>query len=141
MNVDDVRVGAVTALVALARSEVWTDRRDAAVALASFLDSDDAQAALYDLLLDGSDTAVTRAATAAVARQADARGWAVITLALASADDDQGEWIGTGVGEGVGWSEPGDRDIAVTTAARLLEHPEPHIRLGAQRLMEMLTES
>ncbi len=136
-----MRAGAVTALVTLGRSEIWTDRRDAAVALASFLDSDDAQAALYDLLLDGSDTAVTKAATAAVARRADARGWAVITLALASADDNQGDGIRTGVREGVGWYEPGDRELALKTVARLLAHPEPHIRIGARRLMGMLTGS
>ncbi|MDQ2758318.1 MAG: hypothetical protein M3Y71_17490 [Actinomycetota bacterium] len=132
----DLRERAVAALVALASSVSPLDRRDAGVALTGFLDVEAAQAVLHDLALD-PDESVSRTVSAALARRADPRGWVVIVLALATADESQQGSIRHGVGEVVEASDA-TRLQAAQTALRLHEHPEASIRDGAARLLAIL---
>ncbi len=132
----DLRADAVSALAALAASESPLDRRDAGIALTGFLDAETAQAVLHDLALDADD-AVNRVVSAAIARRADPRGWVVLVLALATADEGQQGCIRHGVGEVVEASDA-TRLQGAHTALRLHEHPEEAIREGARRLLQIL---
>lgn len=132
---DVLRLRAVEALTPLAASPRWTDRRDAGAALAGFLDAEPAQAVLHDLVLD--DESVARATAAALARQPDPRGWVVLTLALATADDEQHKAVEAGVTEVVSASAA-TRLVGARTGLRLQEHPDPDIAAGATRLLALL---
>ena len=131
----DLREPAVSALVALASSRSPVDRQDAGVALASFLETETAQAVLHDLVLDPDDE-VARTVSRALASRADPAGWVVLVLALATADERQRGSIRDGVDEGIG--SDADRLPAARTALRLQEHPELAISDGAAHLLAIL---
>ncbi|MFC5153238.1 HEAT repeat domain-containing protein [Streptomyces amakusaensis] len=88
--------GFETAL-AEASSPSWPVRARAGRDLASFADAPEAAEALARLLLDSEDTAVTRRTAEALARVGTPAATRLIALALSEADDNQAEWIWTGM--------------------------------------------
>ncbi|MEW2390123.1 hypothetical protein AB0933_17420 [Streptomyces venezuelae] len=88
--------GLATAL-AEASSPSWSQRVHAGRDLASFADVLEAAEALMGLLLDVEDTAVTRQTAEALARVGTVAAVRLIALAVAEADDQQADWLQTGV--------------------------------------------
>ncbi|MEV5454057.1 MULTISPECIES: hypothetical protein [unclassified Streptomyces] len=85
------------AALAEASSPSWAQRVRAGRDLASFVDVPEAAEALVGLLLDVEDTAVTRQTAEALARVGTVAAVRLIALAVAEADDNQADWLQTGV--------------------------------------------
>ncbi|MEU5344184.1 MULTISPECIES: hypothetical protein [unclassified Streptomyces] len=85
------------AALAEASSLSWTQRARAGRDLASFPDVPEAAEALVGLLLDVEDTAVIRQTAEALARVGTVAAVRLIALAVAEADDNQADWLQTGV--------------------------------------------
>lgn len=85
------------ATLAEASSPSWTQRVRAGRDLASFADVPEAEKTLSGLLLDVEDTAVTRQTAEALARVGTLAAMRLIALAVAEADDNQVDWLQTGV--------------------------------------------
>ncbi|MEU7283204.1 HEAT repeat domain-containing protein [Streptomyces sp. NPDC045431] len=90
---------ALEAALAEASSPSWTRRARAGRALAPFAEVPEAAEALVALLLDDEDTAVTRHTAEALARVGTVAAIRLIALAAAEADDNQADWLQTGVGD------------------------------------------
>ncbi|MEU3186658.1 HEAT repeat domain-containing protein [Streptomyces sp. NPDC006923] len=83
--------------LAEASSPSWTQRVRAGRDLASFADVPEAAEALVRLLLDVEDTAVTRETAEALARVGTVAAVRLIALAVAEGDDNQADWLQTGM--------------------------------------------
>ncbi|MET7487929.1 HEAT repeat domain-containing protein [Streptomyces sp. NPDC005538] len=88
---------ALAAALAEASSASWTRRARAGRDLAAFADVPEAADVLVGLLLDPEDTAVIRQTAEALARVGTAAAAQLIALAAARADDNQADWLHTGV--------------------------------------------
>lgn len=125
-------------LQVLATSEDYKDRRRAAVGLARLADEPAAGALLRELVLDAEDTAVTLAATAAVMGRGDRAGLGILAAALATADDQQRNWIEAGIAEALGESEEA-RDKAMAIVRECVPGAPDHApRRGIERLLSLL---
>ncbi|MFF0190338.1 hypothetical protein [Streptomyces sp. NPDC005244] len=85
------------AALAEASSPSWPQRVRAGRDLASFADVPEAAEALVKLLLDVGDTAVIRQTAEALVRVGTVAAVRLIALAVAEADDQQADWLQTGV--------------------------------------------
>jgi len=85
------------AALADASSPSWTQRVRAGRDLALFADVPEAAEALVGMLLDVEDTAVTRQTAESLARVGTVAAVRLIALAVAEADDNQADWLQTGV--------------------------------------------
>ncbi|MET8447914.1 hypothetical protein [Streptomyces sp. NPDC005209] len=115
--------------LAEALSPSWAQRVRAGRHLASFADVPEAAGTLVGLLLDAEDTAVTRRAAEALARVGTVAAMRLIALAVAKADDNQADWLQTGVHDalvGLG----GTQDVAAA-CGKLVQDPEEAVRRGA----------
>ncbi|WP_328946950.1 hypothetical protein OG259_00300 [Streptomyces sp. NBC_00250] len=120
--------GLGTAL-AEASSPSWTQRACAGRALASFAEVPEAAEALLALLLDVGNTAVTRETAEALAQVGTVAAVRLIALAVAEADDNQADWLQTGVHDVLVDSKSG-LEVAVV-CRKLARDPEEAVRQGA----------
>ncbi|WP_433174942.1 hypothetical protein [Actinoallomurus sp. CA-150999] len=121
----------------MARSADHRDRADAGRALAVFADLRQACEPLVALVLDPHDTFVTWATAVALLRRQDKVGYAVISRALAVADDNTSDWIHTAIRE-VFAVYGRERDAAVRECRALLDDADGHVRAGARLLTTAL---
>jgi len=117
------------AALAEAASPSWTQRVHAGRGLASFADVPEAAEALLGLLLDGEDTAVTRRTAEALARVGTVAAVRLIALAVAEADDNQADWLQTGVHDALAGPDV-SADIAAACGG-LARDSEEAVRRGA----------
>lgn len=102
--------GELAELVTLAQSHDYRDRVVAATGMARLAHLPAATTWLQKLLLDAEDTAVTEAAARALIARGDEHGIRALVAALTEADDNQVDWIESGVGDALGESsQPGSR--------------------------------
>ncbi|MEU8952313.1 hypothetical protein [Streptomyces sp. NPDC048489] len=118
--------------MAEASSPSWTQRVRAGRDLASFADVPEAAQALVGLLLDVEDTAVTRQTAEALARVGTVGAIRVIALAVAEADDNQADWLQTGVHDALVGPD-GLPDVAAV-CGKLARDPEEAVRRGAAEI-------
>lgn len=118
--------------VARASSSSWSQRVRAGNDLASFADVPEAAEALVGLLLDAEDTAVTRQTAEALARVGTAVAVRLVALAVAAADDNQADWMLTGVHDAL-VRTGGSPDIA-TVCGQLAQDTEAAVRQGAAEI-------
>jgi hypothetical protein len=131
------RHAVVMSLITLARSADYRDRADAGRALATFVDVQQAREPLLALVLDPHDTFVTWVTADALLRRQDNVGYAVISRALAVADDNTSEWIYTAIGDAfVVYGR--ERDAAVRECRTLLDDADGDVRTGSRLLMTAL---
>ncbi|WP_051772169.1 hypothetical protein [Saccharothrix sp. NRRL B-16314] len=135
---DEARNAVVAALVDLAGSADYRDRADAGRCLASFAEMPAARGPLLALVLDAGDTFVTRATAEALLRRGDAVGLAAVASALAAADPNHADWVGTAVRD-VFAVFSDERDAAVRECEVLTGHPDERTRRGAGLLTAVLT--
>ncbi|OKI57693.1 hypothetical protein [Streptomyces sp. MJM1172] len=84
------------------------------------------------LLLDVEDTAVTRRTAEALARVGTVAAMRLVALAVAEADDNQADWLQTGVHDArVG---PGRGSDAAAACGTLARDPEEAVRRGAANI-------
>ena len=127
--------GGWRAAMADAVSPSWVRRAAAGRGLASFVDVPEAAEALVRLLLDAEDTAVTRRTAEALAEVGTVPAVRLVALALAGADDQQADWLRTGVEDAVlGRDDAPPPDIA-GACRRLARDPEPAVRRGAAEIV------
>ena len=106
--------------------------------LARSADDPAAGALLRELVLDAEDTAVTLAASTALMERGDRAGLGILAAALATADDQQGNWIEAGVAEALGESEEA-RDKAMAIARECFAGAvDDAARRGTERLLSLL---
>ncbi|MFE0209048.1 hypothetical protein [Streptomyces sp. NPDC058985] len=117
------------AALAEASSPSWTQRVRAGRDLASFADVPEAGETLVGLLLDVEDTAVTRQTAEALARVGTAAAIRLIALAVAAADDNQADWLQTGVHDAL--VGPGDAPDIAAACGKLVLDPAEAVRRGA----------
>ncbi|WP_158689471.1 HEAT repeat domain-containing protein [Streptomyces viridosporus] len=117
------------AALAEASSPSWSQRVRAGRDLASFADVPEAAEALTGLLLDGEDTAVTRQTAEALARVGTVAAVRLIALAVAAADDNQANWLQTGVHDAL--VGPDDAPDVAAVCGQLARDPEEAVRRGA----------
>ncbi|MEE1931306.1 hypothetical protein V1J52_24575 [Streptomyces sp. TRM 70351] len=117
------------AALAEALSPSWTQRVRVGRDLASFADAPEAAETLVGLLLDVEDTAVTRQTAEALARVGTVAAIRLIALAVAEADDNQADWLQTGVHD-VFVGPGGALDVAAA-CGKLARDPEEAVRRGA----------
>ncbi|GAA2495764.1 hypothetical protein GCM10023100_03040 [Actinocorallia cavernae] len=117
------------AALAEASSPSWIQRVHAGRDLASFADAPEAAEALVGLLLDVEDTVVTRQTAKALARAGTVAAIRLIALAVAEADDNQADWLETGVQDALVGPD-GLPDIAAA-CEKLARDPEEAVRRGA----------
>ncbi|MGR3875528.1 hypothetical protein ACUXZZ_44065 [Streptomyces graminifolii] len=81
------------------------------------------------LLLDAEDTAVTRQTAEALTRVGTVTAMRLVALAVAEADDNQADWLQTGVHDAL----VGPRGVPDVAAAckKLARDPEEAVRRGA----------
>lgn len=122
----------------LAMSADYRDRRRAAVGLARSADDPATGALLRELVLDAEDTAVTLAASTALMARVTRAGLGILAAALATADDQQADWIEAGIAEALRDSER-SRDKALALVGEgLPEATDGAARVGVQRLLSLL---
>ncbi|WP_107058108.1 HEAT repeat domain-containing protein [Streptomyces globisporus] len=117
------------AALAEASSPSWARRARAGRDLASFAEVPEAAEALLGLLLDAEDTAVTRQTAEALARMGTVAAMRLIALAVAGADDNQADWLQTGVHDVLVDSDGGPA-VAVV-CGKLARDPKEVVRRGA----------
>ncbi|MFJ9596683.1 hypothetical protein ACIRS3_28530 [Streptomyces virginiae] len=117
------------AALAEASSPSWMQRVRAGCDLASFADVPEAADALVGLLLDVEDTAVTRQTAEALARVGTVAAVRLIALAVAEANDDQADWLQTGVHDALVGPD-GVQDVAAA-CGKLARDQEEAVRRGA----------
>ncbi|MEU0677811.1 hypothetical protein ABZ330_33995 [Streptomyces sp. NPDC006172] len=96
------------AALARATSPSYPQRARAGRDLAACVDVPEVAVAVLRLLLDAEDTAVTRQTAEALARVGTAAAVRLIALAFAEADDNQADWIQTGVQDALADGAPPD---------------------------------
>lgn len=117
------------AALAEASSPSWTQRVRAGRDLAAFADVSEAAEALVRLLLDVEDTAVTRQTAEALTRVGTVAATRLVALAVAEADDNQADWLQTGVHDAL--VGPGGVPDVAAACGRLGRDPEEAVRRGA----------
>ncbi|MFF3604377.1 hypothetical protein [Streptomyces sp. NPDC002463] len=117
------------AVLAEASSPSWTQRVRAGRDLASFADVPEAADALLGLLLDVEDTAVTRQTAEALARVGTVAAVRLIALAVAEADDNQSDWLQTGVQDAL--VDPDGAPDVAATCRKLARDREEAVCRGA----------
>ncbi|MFD7865103.1 hypothetical protein [Streptomyces sp. NPDC059783] len=117
------------AAFAEASSPPWTQRVRAGRDLAPFADVPVVAEALVRLLLDVEDTAVTRATAEALARVGTVAAVRLIALAVAEADDNQADWLQTGVHDAL--VGPDSVPDIAATCANLAQDQEEGVRRTA----------
>jgi hypothetical protein len=122
-------MGGLEAALAEASSPSWTQRVRAGRDLASFTDVPEAAEALVGLLLDVEDTAVTRQTAEALARVGTVGAIRLIAFAVAEADDNQADWLQTGIYDALAGPD-GVPDVAAACGKLALD-PEEAVRRGA----------
>ena len=95
------------AALAGASSASWSQRVRAGCDLAPFADVPEAADVLVRLLLDVEDSAVTRRTAEALARVGTVAAARLIALAGVEADDNQADWIQTGVRDALAGTDGG----------------------------------
>ncbi|MFD9326275.1 hypothetical protein [Streptomyces sp. NPDC060065] len=120
------------AVLAGALSPSWSQRVRAGHDLASFADVPEAAKALVELLLDDEDTAVTRQTAEALTRVGSVAAVRLIALAVAEADDNQADWMQTGVHDALARTD-GVPDVAAV-CGQLARDPEAIVRRGASEI-------
>ncbi|MFF3504329.1 hypothetical protein [Streptomyces sp. NPDC003247] len=121
------------AALAEAASPSWSRRARAGRDLAASADVPEAAEALARLLLDAEDTAVTRHTARALARVGTAPALRIVALAVAAADDNQADWMRTGVQDAL--AGPDGVPGLATVCARLAGEPEEAVRRGAAEIL------
>jgi hypothetical protein len=86
------------------------------------------------LLLDVEDTAVTRQTAEALARVGTVAAIRLIALAVAEADDNQADWLQSGVHDALVGPD-GVPDVAAVCGP-LAQDPEEAVRRGAAEISE-----
>ncbi|MFD6884880.1 HEAT repeat domain-containing protein [Streptomyces sp. NPDC059957] len=124
--------GGLESALAEASSPSWTQRARAGRDLASFADVPEAAEALVGLLLDGENTAVTRQTAEALARIGTTAAVRLIALAVVEADDNQADWLQTGVHDAREGPE-GLPDVAAVCGNLVRDREEP-VRRGAAEI-------
>ncbi len=81
------------------------------------------------LLLDVEDTAVTRQTAEALARVGTVAAIRLIALAVAESDDNQADWLQTGVHDAL--VEPGGALDVAAACGKLARDPDEAVRRGA----------
>ncbi|MFH8516794.1 hypothetical protein ACH4CE_17085 [Streptomyces gelaticus] len=81
------------------------------------------------LLLDAEDTAVTRQTAEALTRLGTVPAIRLIALAVAEADDNQADWLQTGVHDAL--MGPGGVPDVAGACGKLARDPEEAVRRGA----------
>ncbi|MFI2380216.1 hypothetical protein ACH5AO_35030 [Streptomyces sp. NPDC018964] len=81
------------------------------------------------LLLDVENTAVTRQTAEALARMGTVAAIRLIALAFAAADDNQADWLQTGVHDAL--VGPGGAPDVTAACGELARDPEEAVRRGA----------
>lgn len=132
MVVPEMMSGLETALAG-ASSPSWSQRARAGRDLASFADVPEAADALTGLLLDVEDTAVTRQTAEALARVGTVAAMKLIALAVAAADDNQADWLQTGVHDALVGPDGAPGIAAV--CGQLARDPEEAVRRGAVEIL------
>ncbi|MCX5096229.1 hypothetical protein OOK36_47175 [Streptomyces sp. NBC_00365] len=117
------------AALAEASSASWTHRVRAGRDLASFAGVPEAAEALVGLLLDVEDTAVTRRTAEALVRVGTVSAIRLIALSVAEADDNQVNWLQTGVYDAL--VGPGGAPGVGAVCGQLARDPEEAVRRGA----------
>ncbi|MGW5781323.1 HEAT repeat domain-containing protein [Streptomyces sp. NPDC003863] len=117
------------AALAEAASPSWPRRVRAGRDLASFADVPEAADALSGLLLDAEDTAVTRQTAEALTRVGTVAAVRLIALAAAEADDNQSDWLQTGVQDAL--VDPDGVPEVAATCRKLARDREEAVRRGA----------
>ncbi|MEW2120692.1 hypothetical protein AB0945_37205 [Streptomyces sp. NPDC005474] len=117
------------AALAAVSSPSWERRVRAGRDLASFADVPEAAEALVRLLLDAEDTAVTRQTAEALTRVGTVAAVRLIALAVAEADDNQADWLQTGVHDALVGPD-GVQDVAAA-CVKLARDQEEAVRLAA----------
>lgn len=84
------------------------------------------------LLLDVEDTAVTRQTAEALARVGTVAAVRLIALAVVEADDNQADWLRTGVHDALAGPD-GVPDVAAA-CGKLAQAPEEAVRRGAAEI-------
>lgn len=84
------------------------------------------------LLLDAEDTAVTRQTAEALARIGTVAAVRLIALAVAESDDNQADWLQTGVHDALGGPD-GVSDVAAA-CRNLAQDPEEAVRRGVAEI-------
>lgn len=110
----------------------WTRRLRAGRDLASFAEVPEAAEVLVGLLLDTEDTAVTRQTATALTRVGTVAAIRLIALAVAEADDNQADWLQTGVRDALLGTD-GVPDIT-TACAELTRDSEKAVRRSAAEI-------
>jgi len=126
------------ALIQMSRSADYKIRADAARRLAHFAVDAAAAHRLRQLILDADDTMVTFVATTALIARGDAAGLAIVASALAVADENQLDWIDTGVGDGLNRSESARQHAMRICSDLATRHPDESVRRGASLLDPLL---
>jgi hypothetical protein len=125
--------GGLEAVLAEASSPLWTQRVRAGRELAPYADVPEAGDVLLGLLLDVEDTAVTRQTAEALARAGTAAAVRLIALALAEADDNQADWLHTGVHDALLGSD-GVRDVVAAACGEIARDKDEAVRRGAAEI-------
>ncbi|MFJ4627032.1 hypothetical protein [Streptomyces sp. NPDC088847] len=120
------------AALAEASSPSWAQRVRAGRDLASLVDVPTAAEALVGLLLDVEDTAVTRQTAEALARVGTVAAVRLIALAVAEADDNQADWLQTGVHDALVGAD-GVANVAAA-CANLARDQEDAVRRAAANI-------
>ncbi|QYA99052.1 HEAT repeat domain-containing protein [Streptomyces anulatus] len=127
------------AALAEASSPSWTQRVRAGRDLASFADVPEAAEALVGLLLDVEDTAVTRQTAEALARVGTVAAVRLVALAVAEADDNQADWLQTGVHDALVGPD-GVQDVAAA-CAKLSRDQEEAVRPAAAAISAWIDDT
>lgn len=135
----DLRRAVVVTLGELGRSDDWRDRADAGHSLAAFAEMPEAVAPLLDLVLDRSDTFVTRRTSEGLLRRKDRVGLAIVASALAVANDNHADYIHTAIVD-VFSIFSGDLDEALRLCEEMSGDTDDRVARGARRLHETLAE-
>lgn len=124
--------GGLESALAEAASPSWTQRARAGCDLASFAGVPALAEVLVGLLLDAENTAVTRQTAEALARTGTPAAVRLIALAVVEADDNQADWLQTGVHDARVGPE-GVPDIAAA-CGKLARDPDEAVRRGAAEI-------
>ncbi|UDM04900.1 HEAT repeat domain-containing protein [Streptomyces longhuiensis] len=114
-------------------SPSWSQRVRAGRDLASLAHVPEAAEALVGLLLDVEDTAVTRQTAEALARVGTTASVRLLALAVAEADDNQADWLETGVHDAL--VGPDSAPGVATVCGQLGRDPVAAVRTGAAEVM------
>ena len=135
---DDARTAAVRSLARLSESSDYRDRAVAGIGLASFAGLAAADDALRRLVLDPEDTHVTSETTFSLARFADRdAGLAVVASAFHSADEDQANWIESGLEDALSF-DPMALDHAISYLGALRAESDDSSSGAHERLVQFL---